>query len=990
MKGKVLSLLLVLSLALSFISLHASAQGFTLTQKITAFDYSDTTLYVTANVANSSSKTSVTGYAAVYSKDGIVKAATTKDYSVGANKTEIVTYTIENYTFAANDCIKLFLWDNNYAPVAACAHSLVTISDTIEGIITETAVSYPYYYGNEANVSILVTDSDNEDYEEGEIYKFTVSDTDIYNYLGYSVTAIVDKGEDNSVSIRSFAPKASNMAVTIPTDLIAEIDSGHISYWKSETSRVVTEAEIHPYVDINGIRIDTSEQYIVVNGFNLSYDYTEELYDIVFYLDEITLLDNNNDGAYDFIFANAFTDSALETVVDYIEQDENLWYFESIDRNFDFEIDYDDNNTLYHIIKDGKEVDASYITKGDVITILDTNAEIFNIYVSSLSVEGMVEEIDGDVYTINGADYTASPFYYDFAKHLEAGDKATFYINAFGKLAYAVFPEPARAFYYITDTAVDSGDFGGNDYLVKAIDSTGNEQTLTIRSSNVDIYVSEDYRYKGLDADEAYDILTDYNATLAMLSLSESGNITAIYLPGCDEKFQFEDRYEFDKENELAYYNKARCTYGVIDLAEDTIVFEINSVEDTILVSSVGELFIDDESYSLIAYGDLENSPASALVSFNTSVIEEEEEEDGEPEITETEYVYLIDYTTITTSFGETEYYAQLMDGSGSVESYLINSKWVRIYDSDGASEHLTNEEAYRLMSSYTGVAKIGCTEDYNIVAFHLPDCDEFFESFSYEDTEAVYNSTDLTLGTTLIDKNTIVFSIDTTQEDLLDALNAYSAYRTLTNAAAYSFISYGKAGEEADVILIKDFVPAINAEAHVMVVTKVADVVAGGKDSIKITGICSGSKISIILNPDECSATNVSAGNVIVYSTYNNYATNVSVLFTSTLDSIGELMDCDGIITDGFSYDYVTTHFGEITDKRTSSVTINEDTFYFGYDMNVIIVDYTGASTSISAGTAASIQISNAKYRRTAFVKTFADWEDEITDIVVFIEEAE
>ena len=141
-----------------------------------------------------------------------------------------------------------------------------------------------------------------------------------------------------------------------------------------------------------------------------------------------------------------------------------------------------------------------------------------------------------------------------------------------------------------------------------------------------------------------------------------------------------------------------------------------------------------------------------------------------------------------------------------------------------------------------------------------------------------------------------------------------------------------------------------------------------------------------VIVDPDEYAE--VEAGNVIMYSYFDGYATDVQILFSSDKYSTGELLECNDIYPDEFSDEYVTTHYGEITDKTTKTITIGEDRFYFADEVNVSVVDYTSATTQYEVGTLSDLKTST-RYYKTAFVKTLADAADEISDIVVFIEAA-
>lgn len=971
---KFFSLFLVSAFIFSLISLPVSADGYSILQTIESTALSGTALTVTCSIEGNFSPSY--GYAAVYGSDGILKGAATKKLTKAAD----AFYTIENYTYAHGDYVKAFLWDSNYAPIAESATSAVSVGDKIEGIIVESYFSRPDDYNHTPTVSILVTASDFESTPAGDIYVFNAENVNIEEYLGYTVVASVGKNEDDSPVIYDLAPKeGSNTLLTLTTDLIINIEPGMIVYYETKTAKNPIEASIESFAGDT----DLSNHNIVINGFNTNYEPVGDFFDAAYDLDEITLLDNDNDGAFEFIFAIAPTDNSFEFVVQKIYNDGNLWLFSTRDESIEFEIDNGDDDMYYKIIRDGEEADASQIAVGDVITVLDDLVDTVTVYVSSSCVEGTADEIDGDVYTINNTDYRISSMFYD--ADIDAGTSGVFYLNAFGKIAYVELPPLDYQYFYITDTAIKEDSFSGRtSYLVKGITSLGEEEIYEIRSSNVDIYTPDGNATK-VTAKTAYRYLEEYRGVLK-IALDDNSKLFTAVLPDATEDFMTDDRYEDDADYMTSAYNENREIYGYIKLRPDTVIFNITTDDNSVTVTNVKNAFTHGFSYSFIAYGaEDEASPVLVAYDLNAPAIE------PEPVLCESEYVFLIDYAYTEEAFGEIEYYIQILTQDGVIDPYAIASKNVTLYTPDGTISFVTAEEAYNLVSSYVGVAKVSFTEKDNTVAeIYLPGCEAFSENKAYENTSSVYHADDFTLGSATIDYSTILINIDTAEDDLDASLSAYKAYKVLKDGAQYSFISYGKEGEAADVILTKDLEISYNASETVMVVTKVADTIYNKKDAVKITGVRDGELFSVYVTPEEYEEVTLAAGNVFIYTLEGDYATDIQLLFNSTSEAVGTLSEnLEGIITNAFSGNYVSIHYGEITDKTTKAVTIDADKFYFADEVNVIVVDYTASRVSIEAGTLSDIKTSS-KYLKTAFVKTLADTEDEISDIVVFIENAE
>lgn len=1171
MKKQIISVFLALTIVLSFVSIPALAEEYTYTQQVQSYEYSNKTLSVTAKISNNTNASPIlNGYAAVYSKDGTFKCATKKTFSVKANKTETIVYEIENYTFASNDYVKLLLWDDNFAPVSEYVTDTVAVGTKIEGVVVQSHKSSPLYEnGDEHYVDIIMTASDSETFEVGECWSFLENGTNAAAYLGYSVTAIVGMDDYKNCYIYDIAPKANaNTFITIDTELIDEISDEEITYYPSETAQSPTTAEIQNYMRVGYEEYELDN--IVVNGFNTDYDPCYDLFDYIYYIDEITLLDNDNDGDFEFVFATIPTEDSMEFVVDEIYIEEGIYFFTDEYEDGVLCFDPADSSVLFTFIKDGETVDVSSIKEGDTLTCLDICVNVFTIYVSSKTVTGTIDEMDEDYFYINGEPYKASPisyYYYEF----QLGDTGIFYINAFDEIAAVSAISPPSEYYFLLDADEMTANFGDNTYLVKAMNSSGEKVVLQLQNKRIELHSEYDECYDLYD-DEAYDIIQDEIGGIAKLSLNDNGEIYKIFLPGYSSSFTYNDMYEDDAYMEMKTFNKNRLTYGVVDLSEDTIIFNVTEegYDFSVQFSTVGELFVDGASYSFIAYGE-EDNVAEALVTFD---IEIPEEETPEEIIGESEYVFMTAAADVSGSFGNNEYLIRVITTEGNTKDYALN-KTVSVFTEDGEESNIRAKYAYGYIEDYYGTAKIALTESGKVAQIYLEGCDTLqFDDTYCEDADnktAAYNQSTKKYGKITLSNDTVIFNVDTKTYDVtvstvgkafenntsysfiaygsdaskphvittidaslpappeeevvvgeseyvfvldwdekvgsfgansylvkvmntageintypiaaknvdiytiegveagLDAddafdyfsyqinsevikialtqngevadfyfpgcedfsydwtysedsyeKNAYydedtntygtislssetkvfcfysddnylkicSVAEVLKHGQSYNIVPYGKEGSPADLLFVVDPTVAFDAEAPVMVVTKVSYVLVDDEETTKLTGIQSGELVSVIVDPDEW-LDDIEAGNVIIYSIADNFATDVSVLFTSNMDETGYLCEGPDIYPDDFSDEFVTIHYGEIEAKTSQTVTIDGIKFYFAPEVNVTFVNYTSAKPSVVKGSLSSIKPSNTVYYRTAFVKTLSYMEDEISDIVIFVETA-
>ena len=1019
MKRKVLSLLLVLSLAFSLIGsfplISQAAIYGDFSQEITKHEIWLNDLSATISVTNhTSSREIVKLYLAVYSSENRLKGVVSQETLVQANKTISTTLSIENYTQETGDYIKTFIWDENDLPLCNAAIKQLTQTEKIEGVVVETYLSNPEdYVAGDYYAAIVITNnlSSDSSYAVGDRVYFNSEGFDVSNLLGYTVSAEVGKDTSGEDTIFAIAEKPdSNTLTTISTDLIDSIDVSHIEYYPSHTSKKATEVNIENFISFNDGDFEIDN--IVINGFNTIYD-IDDVFDAIYdeYIDEVTFLDNDNDGAFEFIYAYAPVDSAVEFLVTDIDLEENYIAGEtSQGYNVDITLDLEDPSYLYTFIKDGETATFEDISIGDIVTILDTDVNILTIYASSTKVEGFVEEIDDDVHTIAGNEYIASliSFDYDFA---EVGEAGIFYINAFGKVAYIDTYPPLEdgEVVYLIDSDCYEGNFGEIPVLIKVMDTAGEIKTLKLKTNNIEIYEGDEH-IDTVNAFYAFDYYFMDFTGLIKIHTTANGEVDEIcfaindYDLGYNEDsaFTFFDRYCDENKDQ---YNADRGTYGMFAIDSNTILFNIvedydYDLEDCISVHKACDVLIDGESYMFTAYGTADE-PLAYIVTYNAPGITIPKD-DSEVILSSPEVVYLINSDDTEDLFSESKYFIQVIDTNGEIKPLEIKQYNIAVYEGNEFIGYFADYEINRdYLKHQDGLIKIQTTQNNEVGAFIFPvdsnnldnneECDFAFYDIYADENEREYNAKRGTYGNLDIAADAIVFNInDNDASDLVDRITVHKASDALVDGRSYIFTAFGTNDSMANFLVTYDALNWFDTEAPVMVVTKVKEVLADEEETYQITGIQNGETVSITVDPDECFG-DIEVGNVIMYSTsiISDFATNITLLFTSDKYFPGYI--CDDIyhmdIIDAFTDEAVSVHYGEITNATNMYAEIDYDKFYYTEDVNVTIVDYTRSSVSITSGTISDVKVSNDDNFYSAFVKTIMHMEDEISDIVIFIE---
>ena len=152
-------------------------------------------------------------------------------------------------------------------------------------------------------LSVVITKNNTRDeayYESGECVVFEVLLKKGNNLLGHRIDAYVKNDGNKNVIIAGDGNNGRNVSITFKPDAIKEFTSEKIAYYKNEEAKATTEAFVQSFIEVKDLDIAV-ECNVIVNGeLNPDFNVYEEYKN----LDEITFLDNDNDGDFEFIIVN--------------------------------------------------------------------------------------------------------------------------------------------------------------------------------------------------------------------------------------------------------------------------------------------------------------------------------------------------------------------------------------------------------------------------------------------------------------------------------------------------------------------------------------------------------------------------------------------------------------------------------------------------------------------------------------------------------------
>lgn len=258
-----------------------------------------------------------------------------------------------------------------------------------------------------------------------EFYSIENLDVNINDYLGRMVTAYyneevgTDYYEITSLSLQ----KGKNDTTKIDINLIDDYSDTKIEYQPQEDE------------DYEEISVD-SDAKIIFNGKAVDRSLSKIIADNLDNSGEITLLDAEGSGSASVVF--------VKTYETYVVNSVNKTAYSILDKitGKSIKLDIKDRSKTITFSKNGSKAEFENITTGNILSIsTSSDGTLIDVIISSnSSFSGTIGEISSDCMTlkINSKEYKVARNCETLAKEKFGYDvKATFYLDAFGKIAYA-------------------------------------------------------------------------------------------------------------------------------------------------------------------------------------------------------------------------------------------------------------------------------------------------------------------------------------------------------------------------------------------------------------------------------------------------------------------------------------------------------------------------------------------------------------------------
>ena len=344
---------------------------------------------------------------------------------------------------------------------------------------------------------------------EGVVYgrdTFKVGATDIAATLGFTTDIYVAENEDGEWEIVSYViNNVKNKTVVIEdttTIMTADApnfeskldgsDDDYLSVYDDEvdTTNTMYDLDAAATLIVNGQRIGTMAANAATPMYSLSTDGATDLGTIYApAYGEVALLDNNNDGDYDFVFVTSYEVAVVEDVVDTATAKKIFTKNgDIIDLTYHFE---GKTGYVYSIELDGAEAALADLQEYDVIAVAKTkNDKSYDILATRATVSGLISEADttpaglvDDEFIVDGTAYKVANLADQASSDLDnvnVGDEVTFYLDAFNNVAFVEKTSSASKNYAFIISAGELETVGDVTYQVRLLDKEGNIATYDL------------------------------------------------------------------------------------------------------------------------------------------------------------------------------------------------------------------------------------------------------------------------------------------------------------------------------------------------------------------------------------------------------------------------------------------------------------------------------------------------------------------------------
>ncbi len=354
-------------------------------------------------------------------------------------------------------------------------------------------------------------------------------------------------------------------------------------------------------------------------GFSFIYngkaynDYTDE--DMIPDSGFVTLIDNDNDGAYEVVNVESYYHMYIQQV--------NPTYSTIHDRNGSKTLDMSSNNTIYTIFDDvsESEIDISELESEDVIAYASSKDGEINILHRLDCIKGILTGTEDEAIYIDGIKYDTNSYFKKYYKSsLIIGTEAEFCIDVNGRIAVMrnIDNDKYRYAWLVNIYKDDSGEYA----YAKLFDQSGTMRVLKLSKT---VVVNKNKYKNAVDDSNFWETFRKDDKTVRQLvryRLDSNSCLKVINTSVDINSREYKDsafRTDLPKDgNLICYYDatksdKLRFVYRPKSFGN---LFNISSTKFLFVVPET-EAYVNDDSYYAIGYNSFNTGASYKVSAYN-------------------------------------------------------------------------------------------------------------------------------------------------------------------------------------------------------------------------------------------------------------------------------------------------------------------------------------------------------------------------------------
>ena len=434
----------------------------------------------------------------------------------------------------------------------------------------------------------VMEDSEDFEFEEGDVKDFEINDTAIANYQFQNVDAYVRETKKNDYEVVAVVAGVYGETFKVLSDDVVSLEDGKLEYYVDSANSSKTKTI---KVDVKQIsqnrKLDDEATNADVEA--LIFEDGEAVTDI-----ELVFIENTGDTTFDVLIATEY----YSAVVDEVDADRDKIEIDGKMITFDFE---DEEIDIILTDAEGNELTLADFAENDVVAVLSDASTIDNfknfveyikiIKLSDAAVTGTVEETfesnGKDYVVIDGEDYENGT-----VETFKVGDEGIFYIGMTGKIVEFDGSSVGENYGYIVEAAVSESSFTADKWQVKVLTKNDGVVTYDVTDAMNDAFDAYLIAANGFDVQDDAALWEDATA-------DEKANGARLIT------------YKTNSKGQIRTFEKAEGTTAAIDgeykadsqrlagksLEDDAVIFVVSEIEADDLYASDLSYLVDESAY---------------------------------------------------------------------------------------------------------------------------------------------------------------------------------------------------------------------------------------------------------------------------------------------------------------------------------------------------------------------------------------------------------